>query len=183
MGDVVAVAAEKAAAVVAALRSYLRQDSSEPLGPVDVEAGLETVLTLLHGRIKHGVRVERSFAGVSVLGSAEKLSRVWMNLINNAVQAMEYQGILTLKTERCGDWVVVSVTDSGPGVSDSVKDRIFEPFFTTKKHGEGLGLGLEICRRIVEGLGGRIDFESRPGSTSFRVRLRACEERTEAHDR
>jgi signal transduction histidine kinase len=69
------------------------------------------------------------------------------------------------------------VTDDGPGIPDGIKDRVFEPFFTTKKDGDGFGLGLDICKRIVEGSRGRISFESRPGRTSFKVELPGSPER------
>jgi signal transduction histidine kinase len=70
--------------------------------------------------------------------------------------------------------VTVRVVDSGPGIPAAVQHRIFEPFFSTKKHGEGMGLGLDIARRIAEGHGGRITFESRPGRTCFTVTLPAA---------
>jgi len=94
-----------------------------------------------------------------------------MNLINNSLQAMDYRGTLTISTEHAGEWIIVSFSDTGAGIPESIRDRIFDPFFTTKKHGEGIGLGLDIARSIVEGAGGRIEFESVPGNTVFRVYL------------
>ena len=70
-----------------------------------------------------------------------------------------------------GSYVVVEITDSGPGIPDAIKPRIFEPFFTTKPAGEGSGLGLDICRKIIDKHQGKIDFESKTGRTTFRVWL------------
>ncbi len=173
LNEIIAVAADKATHVVGALKSYLRRDDAEKDGPVDVHVEMETILTLYHNKLKHGVTVKKRFAtgGVSARGNRDRLNQVWINLINNALQAMDYRGTLTISTEHAGEWIIVSFSDTGTGIPESIRDRIFEPFFTTKKHGEGIGLGLDIARSIVEGAGGRIEFESVPGNTVFRVYL------------
>jgi signal transduction histidine kinase len=86
---------------------------------------------------------------------------------------MEYSGELLIRTEVRDGSAVVSMTDSGPGIPDEIRSKIFQPFFTTKKHGEGIGLGLDICKRIVESHKGTISFESGPGRTEFIVNLPA----------
>jgi signal transduction histidine kinase len=98
---------------------------------------------------------------------------VWTNLIDNAVDAMDGEGTLTVRTHDGGDdRLVVEICDSGPGVSDKVRSRIFEPFFTTKPMGKGTGLGLDIAWRIVVGRHhGDIRLESVPGDTRFQVIL------------
>ncbi len=169
---VIEASALKAAKVVEALRLYARNDSSQSPSPVDVVANIETVLTLYYNKTKGGVELRRSFApGSTVMGRAEELERVWVNLINNSLQAMDYRGTLEIKTEHQGRELVVSVADDGPGIPEEIRGRIFEPFFTTKDAGEGTGLGLDIARKIVENHGGSIAFESRPGRTVFSVRL------------
>ena len=134
---------------------------------------IETLLTLYYNKLKAGVRVVKNFPAdpVVVRGNRARLYQVWMNLINNALQAMEYKGTLTISAERSGEWMVVSVGDTGHGIPDAIKGRLFEPFFTTKKYGEGIGLGLDIVRSIVQDHGGRVDFESEPGRTVFKVYL------------
>jgi signal transduction histidine kinase len=92
-------------------------------------------------------------------------------LISNAVQALAGKGTLVVETAQVGDRAIVRVIDSGPGVSPEAMPRIFEPFFTTKPKGEGTGLGLGICRQIVDKHGGTIRCESRPGRTVFEVNL------------
>jgi PAS domain S-box-containing protein len=173
LAQVVEVAAQKGSGVVSALRQYLKNEPPGALAQVEVERDLEIVLTLLQGKVKNRVRVERQYAGVKVWGSSAGLSQVWMNLITNAVQAMDYNGTLTLTTAYQGDLVVVSVADTGPGMSPEVRERIFEPFFTTKAPGDGMGLGLDICRKIVGDHRGKILVETRPGRTVFTVQLPA----------
>jgi signal transduction histidine kinase len=94
--------------------------------------------------------------------------------MNNALQAMEYRGTLEIETRREGGEIVVSFTDSGAGIPEEIRPKIFTPFFTTKPPGEGTGIGLDICKRIVERHGGSIGFDSRPGRTTFWVRLPAA---------
>ncbi|MCS7298065.1 MAG: ATP-binding protein [Bacteroidia bacterium] len=101
----------------------------------------------------------------------DEIGQVWTNLIQNAIQAMQGQGELWIQAQRVGDELQVAFIDTGPGIPPEILPRIFEPFFTTKAKGEGTGLGLDICRRIVEKHQGRITVESRPGRTQFVVHL------------
>ena len=103
---------------------------------------------------------------------AGELNQVWTNLIDNAVQAMDGSGTLTLRTSLDGDYVRVEIGDTGPGVPPEIRQRIFEPFFTTKPVGQGSGLGLDISYRIVVARhGGDLTVHSTPGETTFVVRL------------
>jgi len=97
---------------------------------------------------------------------------VWTNLIDNAAQAMDGAGTLTITTRRVDDWLEVEVADSGPGIPPDVVGRVFEPFFTTKPVGSGTGLGLDIAWRIVVTKHhGDLSVRSSPGDTRFLVRL------------
>ncbi len=103
---------------------------------------------------------------------AAELNQVWTNLIDNAAQAMDGHGTLTLTTRTVDDWVEVEVADTGPGIPPEIVGRVFEPFFTTKPVGSGTGLGLDISWRIVVGKHhGDLSVTSVPGDTRFRVRL------------
>jgi signal transduction histidine kinase len=102
----------------------------------------------------------------------DEIGQVWNNLIVNALQAMKYQGRLIIQTYSETDKIVVKIIDNGPGIPKEIQDKIFEPFFTTKSHGEGTGLGLDICKKIVEEKHhGKIEVFSEPGCTCFTVTL------------
>ena len=175
MAEVIATAAGKAADVVRSLRSWLGQSPPIEARPVDIVKDIEIVLTLMNGSMKGGVRIERDFSKAWVLGSSEQLSQVWMNLVRNAAQAMGFEGEILLRTECVDDKVIVTIVDSGPGIPGTIRSQIFDPFFTTKVDGEGMGLGLDICKRIIEAHSGSIALDSRPGRTEFRVTLPAYE--------
>jgi signal transduction histidine kinase len=138
---------------------------------------------MLSRKIGDGIKVvkeyDRSLPDVPVYGA--ELNQVWTNLIDNALQAMDGTGTLTIRTSRIEDRLQVDVCDSGPGIPADIVNRIFEPFFTTKPVGEGTGLGLDISWRIVVNKHhGDLSVESKPGDTCFRVRLplRGPEENT-----
>ena len=99
------------------------------------------------------------------------LIKCGQNLIHNALQAMDNKGILTLDVVHENNCVKVSITDSGKGIPDEIKDKIFQPFFTTKLPGEGSGLGLDIVKKIVEKHQGSVTFNSTVGQTTFIVSL------------
>ncbi len=108
--------------------------------------------------------------GLEILADVPRLKQVLLNLCRNAVEAMPNGGLLTLRAYREEGAGVLEVADTGVGIPDEVARRVFEPFFTTKS--SGTGLGLPVCRRIVEAHGGRLTFESEPGrGTTFKVRL------------
>lgn len=170
-------AAEKASLVIQALKEYAYKDrSGTSMGSVDVRKQLETVLTLYYSKYKTEVEIVRDMPDSSyVRGNAEALTQVWTNLIGNALYAMNYKGKMKISCKRKdGSWEI-AIEDSGTGIEDSIRDRIFEPFFTTKPSGAGTGLGLDICRRIVEDHNGRITFQTSDKGTTFFVTLPAGE--------
>jgi len=106
-----------------------------------------------------------------VLGFGGELNQVWANLIDNAIDAVSEGGRVELFVSRRGSDVVIRVIDDGPGVPADIRDRIFDPFFTTKPVGQGMGLGLDIVRRLVLRHNGQIELDSKPGHTEFSVKL------------
>ena len=158
--------------LVAAAKQYSNMDRA-PHERVDIHAGLKSTLVMLASKLE-GIEVvkdfDRSLPKAPVY--AGELNQVWTNLIDNAVQAMNGHGTLTIRTSMDGDRVRVEIDDTGPGVPERLRQRIFEPFFTTKPVGQGTGLGLDISYRIVVGRhGGDLTVESQPGDTRFIVRL------------
>ena len=184
-------AVERMSKIVFALKSYAHIEASGQPTLARIQDGLEVVLTLYHNQLKHGIEVVKRYDDAPpIFCYPDELQQVWTNLIHNAMQAMQGKGRLeiTVKPTPCpseegkqstpllggaggGSGIVVEITDSGPGIPDNVKDRIFEPFFTTKPAGEGSGMGLDICKKILDKHQGRIEFESQPGRTTFRVWL------------
>ncbi|MFO0547583.1 MAG: ATP-binding protein [Polyangiaceae bacterium] len=165
-------AADRAAKMVFALKTYAHPGATEERRAVSVDETVETVLTLYQNKLKNGVEVRRRFAaGVVVEGHHDALIQVWTNLVHNALQAMESRGVLELAITTERGRARVEVIDDGKGIPASVLPRIFDPFFTTKSAGEGTGLGLSICKDIVANHGGSIAVESAPGRTVFTVEL------------
>ena len=160
----------KAASVVSALRSYLHP-AAESAKVVDVHEEIGKALTLMHNSIKYGVELRTELASGRPMAVADRLDQVLVNLIRNAAQAMGFKGGLTIRTRETDTRVVVSVIDSGSGIPPELREKIWKPFFTTRDNGEGIGLGLDISRRLVERYGGRLYFESEPGHTEFHVDL------------
>ncbi|HOV89843.1 MAG TPA: ATP-binding protein [Syntrophorhabdaceae bacterium] len=100
------------------------------------------------------------------------IQQTLVNLIMNAAQAMPNGGLIKIKTGIEGDYVYISVTDNGVGIKKEILDKIFEPFFTTKEKGEGTGLGLSLCKRLVEANKGKIEVESKEGDgATFKILL------------
>jgi signal transduction histidine kinase len=165
---------ERMSSLVGAVKSYAYMDRGETV-EVDLHEGLETTLAVLGYKLKHTeialVReYDRDLPKLTIHGS--ELNQVWTNLLDNAIDALGGQGTITIATHADGECAVVEISDDGPGVPDDVIPRIFDPFFTTKDVGLGTGLGLATARRIVvDRHDGSLTLDSRPGHTTFRVRL------------
>jgi signal transduction histidine kinase len=162
--------------LVGAIKEYTYMDQA-PVHNVDVVKGLETTLTIMNHKLKRGVTVQRDYLPIPLLVNSfgSELNQVWTNLIDNAIDAMNGNGELRVRTYRDDGCVVVEIGDNGPGISPEVKAHIFEPFFTTKAVGEGTGLGLDTVQRIVRKHRGNIQVNSKPGNTRFQVSLPLAE--------
>jgi signal transduction histidine kinase len=158
--------------LVRAIKEYTYMDQS-PVQNVDLVKSLETTLTIMNHKLKHGVVVQRDYQRVPFLVNSfgSELNQVWTNLIDNAIDAMGGKGELRVRTYRDDGCAVVEIADNGPGISPEIKAHIFEPFFTTKAVGEGTGLGLDTVQRIVKKHRGTIQVTSHPGDTRFQVWL------------
>ena len=168
----ISLAADKAANVVLALKTYSRAESSEEKSTMSIKDSIETVLTLYHNLIKHGVEVIRTYDELPNISCyCDELNQVWTNIVHNALQAMNGKGKLEIQIRNADQFAEVRIIDSGTGIPENIKDKIFEPFFTTKPQGEGSGLGLDIVKKIIDKHNGQIEVESEPGRTCFIVRL------------
>ena len=160
------------AGLVGAVRSIARQERAE-LADIDVHEQIRSALGLLDHKLKN-VRVTQNFSSECghVRGYPSELAEVWVNLLDNAADAVNGGGKIAIQTHRDDNQTVVEILDNGPGISPENFSHIFEPFFTTKGVGSGKGLGLTISQGIIgDRHGGEIEVESKAGETRFIVRL------------
>ncbi len=153
---------------------FSRAPRIAPAQMVSVDGLLAETVLVARGLAASGPPVTISYLGsdpdLNILADPPRLKQVLLNLCRNAVEAMPEGGVLTLRGRRGSGEVIIEVADTGVGIPLSEVGRLFEPFYTTKSNGTGLGLA--VCRRVVEAHGGRITFESAPGRGSvFRLHL------------
>ena len=163
---------QRVTTIVRSLRNFARLDEDERK-EVDLHAGLEDTLMLVYHDIKNRIEIERDYGELPMVSCYPgRLNQVFLNILNNAQQAIEDKGTIGVTTRVAGDEVRIEIADSGVGIAEDQRQRIFEPGFTTKGVGVGTGLGLSICWKIVEEHGGRIEVESEVGQgTVFAVVL------------
>ena len=158
--------------LVRAIKEYSYMDQVA-MQVVDLHQGLENTLTILHHRLKNGIKVVREYDEnlPKICAYGGELNQIWTNLISNAIEAMQGKGELRVRTTRELDRVLVEIGDNGPGIPPAVLPHIFNPFFTTKGVGEGTGLGLDTVCRIIRNHHGEIRVSSQPGDTRFQIYL------------
>ena len=162
--------------LISAVKSYSYMDQA-PLQDVNIHDGIESTLTMLQHKLKKAdIAIIREYESdlphVNAIGN--ELNQVWTNLIDNAIDSIDDHGTILIRTKNeRKSHILVEIVDSGSqGIPKDIQPRIFEPFFTTKEIGKGTGLGLSISHRIiVDTHKGDISFSSKPGETSFQVRL------------
>ncbi|HLH35525.1 MAG TPA: ATP-binding protein [Alloacidobacterium sp.] len=157
--------------LIRAIKDYSYMDQA-PIQEVDIPQGLENTLAMLQSRLQH-VEIERRYADElpHISAYASELNQVWMALLENALDAIQDHGKITLSVHVTGDMLLIEVWDNGPGIPPELQDRIFEPFYTTKAPGSGLGLGLDTVQRTVRKHRGYVRVQSEPGATCFQIRL------------
>ncbi len=154
------------------LRKFSRLDESEHQA-VDVPDAIETVLTLLTHKLGTGITVTRRYEAPSeLLCQPALLNQVIMNIVGNAADALNAHaadepaaapGIVDIRTAAADGFYAITISDNGPGVPETLRERVFEPFFTTKPVGAGTGLGLAIAYSVVQAHGGAILLDAAPG--------------------
>lgn len=163
--------------IVLGLRNFSRLEAAE-LKELDVHESLESTLNLIKGEMKGRIEVIRNFGNIpKVKCFSSQINQVFMNLLSNAVQAIDGNGRIWISTKTTrvrgkGEMVSISIQDSGKGMTPEVQEKIFDPFFSTKGVGQGTGLGLSITYGIVLNHGGDILVKSQPGTgTEFIVTI------------
>ncbi|RME48823.1 MAG: GAF domain-containing protein [Chloroflexi bacterium] len=171
--DVIQEQVDRIAGIVSQLLRQLYQPSEEALTPVHLNRLIQDLLVLFRRQIQdHGISVELALAEdlPAVIGAANGLRQVCLNLLLNALEAMPEGGTLRLASELVDNKVRLTFSDSGCGIAPHELSRVFDPFYTTKPH--GTGLGLTVSYRIVQEHGGHLEIDSRPGvGTTVRVIL------------
>lgn len=169
------------AGIVSALKEFANPEA-RARAPVDLRRALQATLVVSQGQYRNVAAVETDFGEIpDVNCQAGEVNEVFLNLISNAVHAVEDagrsgQGVIRIVTRAAGDGVQIDVSDNGCGIPPEVAERVFDPFFTTREVGRGSGQGLAVARSVIEeGHRGRVTFDSRPGEgTTFHVWLPAA---------
>jgi signal transduction histidine kinase len=160
--------------LVSSIKRFTYMDRAAVPEPVDVGQLLEDTMNVLASKARGKsitLRKEIDPDLPKVLGMGGELNQVWMNLIDNALDAAPNGGMVTVGAKREHAFLTVRIVDNGPGIPEHVRPKIFDPFFTTKPPGQGTGLGLDIVQRVVRAHRGELDVTCAPGRTEFRVGL------------
>ncbi len=158
--------------IVAGLKDFARADTAERES-VDINLCIRNTLKIAIGQVKSNCKIEENLGDLpEISGFSGKIGQVILNLIVNASQAIDDNGVISIATTLDESDVIITVADTGCGMSKETIDDIFTPFFTTKPIGEGTGLGLSVSHGIVEEHGGKIRVDSEQGKgTCFTIRL------------
>jgi len=174
-------AVRKVAETIETIRSYARDKAGGGAkAAVDVAASIEDALRLIGEVESAGAAIRKDIDPSlgAVVAERASLARLWANLIQNAVDAVGNAGDILVRAYGDGGQAIVEISDSGPGVPEGLRGKLFEPLTKTLGEGfRGLGLGLSICKRIVDEAGGSIEYDDSGGRTLFRVRLPLAEPR------
>ena len=164
---------ERITRLVRNMKDFSRKEAAH-LSSTDVTEPIENALLLCHNSLKKGIEIVKNYTAGQYYAPMrrQQIEQVLINLINNAVQAMNGAGRITISCATIGDYARLSIEDSGPGISPENAKRIFDPFFTTKPEGVGTGLGLSISKGIMQEHGGNIEFTNNPaGGATFTILL------------
>lgn len=147
--------------IVTGLRTFSRMDENS-FKHVDIHDGIDSTLTLLKNNFKQNIKINKNYGELSKVECLPgKMNQVFMNVLTNAIQAIDEQGEITITTRQISpDKISISFKDTGGGMDEAVRNRIFEPFFTTKPVGQGTGLGLAISYGIIDKHNGCLEVHS-----------------------
>lgn len=178
--------ADRIREIILSLRNFSRLDEAE-IKPVDIHQGIENTLLILNNRCKQKIEIIKNYADLPLVECyPAQLNQVFMNILTNAIDALEELQVNKLNLEDAtftpkiiirtrkidADYIQVCIEDNGTGIAPEIKEKLFDPFFTTKPVGKGTGLGLSICYQIVAKHGGKIDVSSQLGQgTEFAIAL------------
>jgi signal transduction histidine kinase len=169
--DTIGLASQKAAKVVRALKSYVHNDNTSGVEVFDARRSVHDVLLLFTNQLKQNVELHIDMESELLLqGNESELSKVWSNLIANALYAMQNSGNLWVKGASDKQNIILTFANDGPAIPEEVQARLFEPFYTTKPVGDGSGMGLSIAFNVVASMNGSIEVETGE-TTTFTVTI------------
>jgi len=158
--------AHRTTEIVKGLRNFSRLDENE-FKSADIHEGIDSALLILRNKLRKNIEVIKDYGDLPRIQCFPgQLNQVFMNILNNAIQAIKGEGKIWIKTIKDDSNIKISIRDSGRGIEPDVQKRIFEPFYTTKGVGKGTGLGLSISYGIIEKHNGKITVKSEPGKGS-----------------
>ena len=166
--------ANRISTLIKSMKSYSHMDQATESEATDIHEGLRSTLVMMKHKMKDkNISLEKEFGEdlPQICAMGGELNQVWTNIIDNAIDAMEQDGILKVRTYTEREMLCVEIIDNGAGIPEDIQTRVYDPFFTTKKMNEGTGMGLDIVQKIVNRHNGVLQLESEPGRTCFRVCL------------
>jgi signal transduction histidine kinase len=169
---------DRIAKIIKSLKTFSRNSQNDPLVSVALDSLVQSTLQLCFEKINNE-KIDLSIESIPtsfVLGKESEISQVLLNLISNSIDALENQTIkkIDIKFEFRDELTLIKVLDSGPPISDAIKNKLMDPFFTTKEIGKGTGLGLSISKRIVESFGGELYLLPNSEQTCFVLKLKSA---------
>ncbi|MBS4036076.1 MAG: GHKL domain-containing protein [Ignavibacterium sp.] len=167
-------ASSRISTLVGAIKSHVHMDRTNAKQHTDIHKDIDNTLTLLGYKLRDkNITVQKSLCDdlAEVPAHVGELNQVWTNIIDNAIYAVDKNGVIAIETTCDAKNVYVKIIDNGPGIPAEIQSRIFDPFFTTKKVGEGTGIGLDLVKRIISRHNGEIKVHSIPGRTEILICL------------
>jgi signal transduction histidine kinase/ligand-binding sensor domain-containing protein len=161
--DSVKTGTERTTEIVKGLRTFSRLDE-DVLKIADIHEGIDSTLILLRNKYKERIEIEKHYGDIPEIECYPgQLNQVFMNILSNAIDAIDNKGTITISTSKSNGSIRISIKDTGRGIPENIQSKIFEPFFTTKEVGQGTGLGLSICHSIIEKHRGSTEVKSEVG--------------------
>lgn len=155
--------AERSKQIILDLKNFSRLDEAL-VKEVNIHEGIDSALNILSNKYKNKVTMHKEYGELPKVNCyAGQINQVFMNVIDNAAQAIKETGDIYIRTKVNNQYAVVEIEDNGDGIPEDIIPKIFDPFFTTKPVGEGTGLGLSICYKIIKSHNGKMEVESQKG--------------------
>jgi signal transduction histidine kinase len=171
--------------LVGAIKSHVHMDQTNDAQRTNIHDDIENTLTLMGYKLRDkNITVKKKFCEdlPPIEAYIGELNQVWTNLIDNAIDALDKNGELTIESSCSKREATVRIIDNGSGIPKEIQSRIFDPFFTTKKVGQGTGIGLDTVKKIVDRHRGEIKVNSIPGRTEFVLCIPISQQVTEEHN-